>query len=101
MMPINEDVKLAKEFYERWNEKCYKSDPNYNDTVLFWASLPVFVILSMVSIIGNGTVIVIGCRKKKTGALKNLNNAVRSLAVTDLLIGVVGMPALILFSYWG
>ena len=100
-MPTNEEVTLAKDFYERWNEKCYKSDPNYYNEVLFWASVGVLVILSMVAIIGNGTVIVIGCRKRKTGGLKNLNNAVRSLAVTDLLIGVVGMPALILFSYWG
>ena len=69
--------------------------------VLFWITVVVSIITFVITIIGNGMVIFVGCRKQKTKSLKNLNNAVRSLAIADLLFGIVGMPVITLYSYWG
>lgn len=68
---------------------------------LFWVSVAVSVILAILSIIGNGIVIYVAGRKKNTGTLRYLNNAVRSLAVTDLVIGLIGIPLMIVYYYWG
>ena len=68
---------------------------------LFWATVALSAILSLVGTMGNAMVIFVGGRRKKTGVLRHFNNAVRSLAITDFLIGAVGMPAIIVFSYLG
>ena len=74
---------------------------NFDHAALFWVTFAVSVILSLVAIVGNGVIIFIGSRIQKTGVLKNLNNTVRSLAITDFLIGLAGTPAVVVFSYWG
>lgn len=66
---------------------------------LFWVTVAISGLLSLVGAIGNLMVIFASGRKKKTGALKYLNSAVRSLAITDFLIGAVGMPLVIVSTY--
>ena len=68
---------------------------------LFWASVGVSVLLAILAIIGNGIVIYVAGRKTNTGTMRYLNDAVRSLAISDFLIGLVGTPLIITYSYWG
>ena len=74
---------------------------NFAHDVLFWATVAVSAILSLVAIVGNAMVLYIGSRRRITGSLRHLNSGIRSLAVTDFLIGVAAMPALILYAYYG
>ena len=102
-MPVGEEVKATTHFGADAKEACDESVValGYNKVTLFWVTVAISAILSVITIIGNVMVIFVGCRRKKTAALKNLNNAVRSLAIADLLFGIVGMPVIILDSYWG
>ena len=68
---------------------------------LFWASVGVSVLLAILAIIGNGIVIYVAGRKTNTGTMRYLNDAVRSLAISDFLIGLVGIPLMITYYYWG
>ena len=70
----------------------------YNKMSLLWASIVISAIISVITIVGNGMVICVSCRAKKSAALKNLNSAVRSLAIADLLFGIVVLPLIILDS---
>ena len=67
---------------------------------LFWVSTAVSVVLAILAIIGNGIVIYVAGRERNTGALRYLNNAVRSLAVSDFFIGLIGIPLVITYYYW-
>ena len=102
-MCIRKGHEEAEDFKERAEVACTKlADAlNYDHVVVFWASVSISVSLSIVAICGNSLVLLISCRKKKTIPLKDLNNVVISLAITDLFIGIVGMPVIILYSYWG
>ena len=73
----------------------------FDHAALFWVTGAVSVVLMLVAIVGNAMVFVIGGRRMKTGAFRHLYYAIRSLAITDLLLGAVGMPLIILYSYWG
>ena len=70
-------------------------EPDPTHIAVLGATAVVSTILSLVSIIGNAMVLYIGGRRRVTGSLRHLNSGIRSLAVTDLLIGVVAMPAII------
>ena len=102
-MLVDEEVNATTPFGPDAKEACDENvvAPGYNKWPLFWVTVAISAILSMINIIGNGMVIFVSCRKKKTAALKNLNSAVRSLAIADLLFGIVAMPIIILYSYWG
>ena len=47
------------------------------------------------------SVVYIAITKQNLGALRYLNEAVVSLAITDLLTGIIGFPPTILYYYWG
>ncbi len=102
-MLVDEEVNATTPFGADAKEACDENvvAPGYNKWPLFWITVAISAILSIINIIGNGMVIFVSCRKKKTAALNNLNNAVRSLAIADLLFGIVVMPVIILDSYWG
>ena len=59
------------------------------------------IILGIVAVLGNGLVIYIAFTKQNLGPLRYLNEAVVSLAFTDLLTGLVGFPPTIVYYYWG
>ena len=100
-MLVDEEVNATTPFGADAKEACEENVVAPALRPLFWVTVAISAILSMINIIGNGMVIFVSCRKKKTAALKNLNNAVRSLAIADLLFGIVVMPVIILDSYWG
>ena len=61
-----------------------------------------FLLIGAVAIIGNGLVIYAACRKNnsmKFSVLRDLDIVIKSLAINDLLIGLVGIPARV-FAMW-
>ena len=61
-----------------------------------------YPIISMITIMGNGLVLYAAFRKNnpmKFSVLQDLDIVIKSLAVTDLLIGLVGFPART-FAFW-
>ena len=61
-----------------------------------------FLLIGAVAIIGNSLVIYAACRKNnsmKFSILRDLDIVIKSLAINDLLIGLVGMPARAL-AFW-
>ena len=61
-----------------------------------------FLLIGAVAIIGNSLVIYAACRKNnsmKFSILRDLDIVIKSLAINDLLIGLVGIPARV-FAMW-
>ena len=73
----------------------------YDHAALLWVSVAVSVILLLVSTTGNILVFIVVGRRKKIGVFRHLKYAIRSLAITDVLLGAVGMPLIIVYSYYG
>ena len=73
----------------------------YDHAALLWVSVAVSVILLLVSTTGNILVFIVVGRRKKIGVFRHLKYAIRSLAITDVLLGLVGMPLIIAYSYLG
>ena len=81
-------------------DDCDKSN-NIGLTVLFLTCIVISVILATITVIGNGIVIYLGSHTRYGETLKYLNTPVRSLAVTDILIGVIGMPLIVTYYILG
>ena len=73
----------------------------YDHAALLWVSVAVSTVLLLVSTTGNIMVFIVVGRRKKTGVFRHLKHAIRSLAITDVLLGAVGMPLIIVYSYFG
>ena len=83
-----------------FGDDCDNSD-SIGLTALFLTCIVISVILATVTVIGNCIVIFLGSRTRYGEALKYLNKPVRSLAVTDILIGVIGMPLIVTYYVLG
>ena len=59
---------------------------------IFWCFCSVCIIIAILTILGNGLVIYVSHVTRSTGRLRYLDNVVYSLAVTDFLFGVIGVP---------
>ena len=68
---------------------------------LFWFSTLMSIFLSFVATVGNCLVIYVASRRRNSGMLRYLNVAIKSLAFTDLLAGILANPLSILYYYWG
>ena len=83
---------------------------NLNETVLtgyeknkflFWCFASICLCVAFVTITGNGIVIAVSGKKRNMARLKHFDGIVKSLAVTDFLLGVVGVPLIVLNYYLG
>ena len=66
---------------------CYE-----NNVAMFWVFVGFSVITSSIAILGNSLVIYAGRQTSNRGRLRYLDGAVKSLAMTDLLYGLIGTP---------
>ena len=71
------------------------------DKGLFWASVAFYVCISLVTVIGNGLVIYAAYGNRNTGRLRYLDDVIKSLAVADMLFGLIGTPFILISSYMG
>ena len=72
-----------------------------NNRALFWVDTTLFVVVGLITTAGNGLVLYAAHGNKNQGPLRYLDNAIRSLALTDMLFGLIGTPLIILGYYTG
>ena len=58
--------------------------------------LSVYLCIALVAVVGNGLVLFVSLTNRNQGELKHLDCVIRSLAVTDLLFGLIGIPCRII-----
>ena len=68
---------------------------------LFWCFATVCVIITIITIIGNGIVVIASHQTRNNNRLRHLDGVVKSLAVTDFLFGLFGTPLVALNYYLG
>ena len=68
---------------------------------LFWCFAVACICVAIVTIIGNGFVIIAAKRNRNTSRLRYFDGLVKSLALTDFLFGAVGVPLIVVNYYLG
>ena len=66
---------------------------------IFWCFCFACGIIAILAILGNGIVIYVSHVTRSTGRLRYLDNVVYSLAVTDFVFGMIGVP-IIMSQYY-
>jgi hypothetical protein len=69
-------------------------------TGLFWAYAVITLFVALIAVTGNGFVLFITYGNRNSGRLRYLDNAIKSLAVADMLIGLIGIPCRIVVYYF-
>ena len=68
---------------------------------LFWVIGVFYLCLAMIAAMGNGLVIYASYGTRNRGPLRHLDDVIKSLAVADMLFGLIGTPFLIYKYYMG
>ena len=68
--------------------------------VLFWVGISLYLVLAFVATIGNGLVLYTSFRNFNWGPLRHLDNVIESLAMADMLYGLIGIPCQIAYDYY-
>ena len=68
---------------------------------LFWCFAVACICVAIITIIGNGFVIVAAQRKRNVSRLRYFDGLVKSLALTDCLFGAIGVPLIVVNYYLG
>ena len=86
----NTRITLANEVHEL--TYCNQGACYGKQAVTFWGFVLFSILTSFTAILGNSLVIYAGSRTVNKGRLKYLDGMVKSLAMTDLLYGLVATP---------
>ena len=70
-------------------------------TAEFGAILAFSLVISILAIIGNSLVIYASVSNKNSGPFRFIDGIIRSLAVADLLLGLIGNPFIVVSYYLG
>ena len=68
--------------------------------VLFWVGAVLYLLFGIVAIIGNGLVLYTALGEFNMGPLGHLDNVIKSLAVADMLYGLIGVPCKLSADYY-
>ena len=74
------------------------SQKDVKDEIWFWFLMGMFMLISIIGMIGNGLVIYVANQNLKTGPIRHLNKVVRNLAITDFMWNILGVPVFMI--YW-
>ena len=66
----------------------------------FWIWSSLYLCLAIIAIIGNGLVLYAALKTRNLGRLRFFDGTIKSLATTDLLIGLIGIPCRIFAIYF-
>ena len=66
------------------------------DKAAFWALTIVYLCIALIAVAGNALVLQVSFSNRNYGPLKYLDCVVQSLAVADMLFGLIGMPCRII-----
>ena len=67
---------------------------------IFWFFAITYLITALVTVVGNGVVLYASCRSKNFSRLSFFDGAIKSLAVADMLLGLVGIPCRVAGVYY-
>ena len=67
--------------------------------LLFWVMVVLYTCFGLLAAVGNGLVLYVAYKGRDDSRLKYLGPLIKSLAVTDLLFGLIGTPMLIVFYF--
>ena len=71
------------------------------NVALFWICVAVYLCIALTTTLGNGLVIYAAYGNKNRGPLGCLDDVVKSLALADMLYGLMGTPFLIYGYFLG
>ena len=66
----------------------------------FWGGVALYLCLSIIAIAGNGLVLYTSFTNFNMGSLRHLDTVIKSLAMADLLFGLIGIPCKIVNDYY-
>jgi hypothetical protein len=65
----------------------------------FWVYVTTYMLISLISAIANACLLFVTYRERNSGRLRYLDNAIKSLAITDMLFGLIGAPLRVFTDY--
>ena len=68
--------------------------------VMFWLCSVIYLCIAIVAVTGNGLVLYASFVDRNQGRLRYFDIVIKSLAISDMLFGLVGMPCRIIGSYY-
>ena len=77
------------------------SESTYEKIVIvFWMGVALYLGLGLLALIGNGLVLYTSFGDLNMGPLRHLDNVIKSLAVADMLYGLLGVPCKVVADYY-
>ena len=77
-----------------------KSLTSYEENLFtFWVVAVIYTCIGIVAIVGNGLVLYAIYGSRNLSMLRGFDGVIKSLAVADLLVGLIGVPIRIYESY--
>ena len=76
---VNETENIQQTFWEK-------------DKALCWVLAIPYLCIAFVAVVGNALVLYVSVRHRNYGTLKHFDCVIKSLAVADMLYGLLGMP---------
>ena len=92
---------MSEEFEEGHETEHGGGENSYdNKWVLIWFAFAIYICMAIVATIGNGLVLYAAHIGNNTGRLRYLDGVIKSLAMTDMLFGVIGIPCMLIADYY-
>ena len=65
----------------------------------FWGYVVAYMLIALISAIANGFLLFVTYGERNFGRLRYLDHAIKSLAITDMLFGLIGAPFRVVVDY--
>ena len=79
---------------------CVKEMDYEKHETSFYALTVMYLCIALVAVVGNGLVLYVSYGKRNNGPLRILDGGIKSLAVADMLYGLVGMPCRVISNFY-
>lgn len=89
------DVDQKKYLFSTTSSSTY-----HENKYVLWGIATIMILIGLIAAVSNGLVLYITTFHKNQGPLKSLDCIIKSLAVTDMLFGVIGIPSRLLAAYY-
>ena len=93
---MEENVTKSSDNFTYFPEGTETLEPDYKRDTLhvygFWGYVAVYMFISLISAISNGFLLFVTYGERNFGRLRYLDPAIKSLAITDMLFGLIGSP---------
>ena len=66
------------------------------EKIVFWGVSIIYLFIALIAVVGNVLVLYVSLSNRNHGPLKHLDSVIQSLAVADMLFGLIGMPCRII-----